>query len=726
MKKRNKPVAMLLVLVMMTGMLAIAPISTSAYTAHSQTEAVNWARSQNGKSLDYDGEYGAQCVDLIMYYYQYLGVSSPGGDARDYRSNSLPSGWQRINYYSGLVPNPGDICVWGPYQGPASSEFGHVGIVISGNSTTFNSVEQNVSGQYVEAISNRSTSSVACFIRPDFTPTIMPTQCISDGDYHIITALDSSLGLNIAYNSTDNCANVQLWDNMEEANMSSLVTVKHIGSGYYTMTFKNSGRNLDIANATSSSGANVWQYDNNGSDAQKWIVTPSGDGFFYIISKLNNNLYLNVSGGSAAPGTNVQVYSGNSSNAQKWKFIASGATTGKTIESGEYIITSALSRYACINLFGGSGEDGTNVHIWNNVGFNVANAVVNVDYLGNGLYSIIFKKTGKSLDIDGIKNTKGTNVQQWTYNGNIAQKWIIKPAGDGYYYIITRCSGLAVEAQGGNSSNGTNVQSYLWNKTNAQKWKFVLNDYHIEYDPNDGNIYNDTVTSCKIDGYNGGRLAEQVVAYTGVYGSKTTTNIYGDEYSFDENGKKVGARYYGTESGLSIPSGGFVISKSATSTFDLYHIAESAEYAYLDTQTDTVYFCNNQHDYNVISKKVAQGKEYGDLSIPQKEGSVFVGWYTAPDGGQRITSESIFGGVTKLYARWTNNEIGDTNLDGKVTIDDATVIQKAAADMVVLSDAQKTVADVDGDGRITVKDATCVQKYLAKYTSGTGSAGQYI
>ena len=68
----------------------------------------------------------------------------------------------------------------------------------------------------------------------------------------------------------------------------------------------------------------------------------------------------------------------------------------------------------------------------------------------------------------------------------------------------------------------------------------------------------------------------------------------------------------------------------------------------------------------------------------------------------------------------------DVNGDGNVTIDDATLIQKAAADIIVLSDSQKTAADVDGDGRVTVSDATCVQKYIAKYASGTGAAGQYI
>lgn len=44
-------------------------------TARSAAEALSWCDAQVGRSLDYDGAYGAQCVDFIYYYYQYLGVS---------------------------------------------------------------------------------------------------------------------------------------------------------------------------------------------------------------------------------------------------------------------------------------------------------------------------------------------------------------------------------------------------------------------------------------------------------------------------------------------------------------------------------------------------------------------------------------------------------------------------------------------------------------------------
>lgn len=67
---------------------------------------------------------------------------------------------------------------------------------------------------------------------------------------------------------------------------------------------------------------------------------------------------------------------------------------------------------------------------------------------------------------------------------------------------------------------------------------------------------------------------------------------------------------------------------------------------------------------------------------------------------------------------------GDLNFDGKVTVDDATVLQRAAVDFVQLTDTQTALADVNGDGRVSVLDVTCVQKYIAQFASGTGRAGQ--
>ena len=57
--------------------------------------------------------------------------------------------------------------------------------------------------------------------------------------------------------------------------------------------------------------------------------------------------------------------------------------------------------------------------------------------------------------------------------------------------------------------------------------------------------------------------------------------------------------------------------------------------------------------------------------------------------------------------------LGDVNLDGVVTIDDATLVQKYLAGISELDDPlQLLAADVDSSGEITIDDSTRIQKYL--------------
>lgn len=57
--------------------------------------------------------------------------------------------------------------------------------------------------------------------------------------------------------------------------------------------------------------------------------------------------------------------------------------------------------------------------------------------------------------------------------------------------------------------------------------------------------------------------------------------------------------------------------------------------------------------------------------------------------------------------------LGDVNLDLKVNIKDATVLQKYLAKLSELSPQSKTCADCDGDSKLSIKDATWIQKFLA-------------
>ena len=159
MKKR-----MLSLMLAVLMIVCLLPTTALAATAgHTAADAIAWAQSQVGKSLDYDGVYGAQCVDLICCYYQYLGQRSPGGNGCDYATNRLPDGWQRIK---GAQPQPGDILV---YSGNSENPYGHVGIYES-DYCTYN---QNFNyEQYVQRVTiryNHFSNPYWGVIRPDFS-----------------------------------------------------------------------------------------------------------------------------------------------------------------------------------------------------------------------------------------------------------------------------------------------------------------------------------------------------------------------------------------------------------------------------------------------------------------------------------------------------------------------------------------------------------------------------
>lgn len=109
----------------------------------------------NGKSIDYDGVYGAQCVDLIKLYLDKVFGITPGswGNAKyywiDYAKHSeLVNAFTRISNTASFVPQQGDIMVW---DGNKGSGAGHIAICTGeGTTSYFYSYDQNWSGKTMQ------------------------------------------------------------------------------------------------------------------------------------------------------------------------------------------------------------------------------------------------------------------------------------------------------------------------------------------------------------------------------------------------------------------------------------------------------------------------------------------------------------------------------------------------------------------------------------------------
>lgn len=182
--------------------VAFVSVDKTEVQAATKEEGVSWAMSQIGKGLDYDGVKGNQCVDLIKYYYAHYGVAGYArGNAIQYTSNSLPTGWTRV--YSNY--QPGDIAVFKAKNGCSvctTGENGHVGIITSIDSVGFNAVNQNYAGRSYCTQNWFHVRCLACAIRPNFTSDTTPptisnvriTDVNADG-YTVVCNVSDNVGI---------------------------------------------------------------------------------------------------------------------------------------------------------------------------------------------------------------------------------------------------------------------------------------------------------------------------------------------------------------------------------------------------------------------------------------------------------------------------------------------------------------------------------------------------
>lgn len=124
-----------------------------------------------GKATDYDGGYGAQCVDLIKLYLDKVFNLKIGaiGNAHVYYDNYdkvaiLKNNFTRIANTPDFIPQKGDIVVWSTAQGNGC---GHVAIA-TGEGTTiyFYSYDQNWNGKEMKKVYHNYTN-VLGVLRPN-------------------------------------------------------------------------------------------------------------------------------------------------------------------------------------------------------------------------------------------------------------------------------------------------------------------------------------------------------------------------------------------------------------------------------------------------------------------------------------------------------------------------------------------------------------------------------
>jgi hypothetical protein len=104
----------------------------------------------DGVHVDWDGSFGAQCVDLARYYFaevcglkrQPAGVSGAKDFYRNFEKDPVLVGnFDKIPNTPELVPKSGDIVIWDKTPG---NPYGHIAVFIRGDVQSFSSFDQNL------------------------------------------------------------------------------------------------------------------------------------------------------------------------------------------------------------------------------------------------------------------------------------------------------------------------------------------------------------------------------------------------------------------------------------------------------------------------------------------------------------------------------------------------------------------------------------------------------
>ena len=626
----NKRIKHLLAFVMVVILVITAipiGISTNAKAAtngHTQADAVAWAISQTNNPRDYDGVNGVQCVDLIRMYYVFLGYYQVQGSGCDYATNTIPcSTWKRLSYYSGFIPQPGDVAVW-TY---ASSSSGHVAIVTNADSSGF-SVAEFLGSTHTGRTHRYSYSygTLACFIRPDFNKKteVAPTYAKistdklnyavdepvyftfeSDGDLNnlwiycpdgsVLTYKDVGTSCELAFGMSGFFEGlVQTWNGV--GNVSSQRISWYVGKPQYSYITVNKkcfdfNEKIEFTFDTAARGDcnTIWIYKPNGSSeyhqnvSNNFTISFSQAGSYEALVEAWNDIGSCISEkvsfviGKYEIKYNVSGYKNQTKYFNETIGISSTKPTGKSFT-------------VSYNANGGNVSSSSKT---------VSQTFTNWNTAANG--------RGTAYNA-GATYSANANITLYAQYANPSIGLLPTPTRSGYVF-----DGWYTAANGGTKiTDSTKVTA---NTTVYAHWK--ANSYTVSYNVNGGT----------------GSIASQTKTHNTNL-TLTTAKPTGKSFtvSYNANGGTVSTS-----------------SKTVSQSFTNWNTAANG--------SGTAYNAGATYSANANVTLYAQyaNSSIGSLPTPTRSGYTFDGWYTAANGGTKITDSTKVTANTTVYAHWTKN-----------------------------------------------------------------------
>lgn len=708
---------MVVILVITATPIGISTNAKAATNGHTQADAVAWAISQTNNPRDYDGFKGVQCVDLIRMYYVYLGYYQVQGSGCDYATNTIPcSTWKRLSYYSGFIPQPGDVAVW-TY---ASSSSGHVAIVTNADSSGF-SVAEFLGSTHTGRTHRYSYSygTLACFIRPDFN-TVVDTSAPTISNPYVSNVSDTQFTINCTL--SDDVGISRVWLNIYGPSGSdgfsvaasngsfsyTIQTDKYGGSGWYSVhlyAFDTSEKQTRYAfegiHATSYANLgddfyayiikmNSWKHlENsktgnvqiaaNGNDSndprQIWHFIRQSDNSYKISNEYNNEC-MDACNWGTEKGTNVGTMADSGVTAQRWYIIQSG--------EGYKIKTSYTD--LCLDCSDNSDDPGTNVQLYTN--YDTSAQLFSIYHLAKD--GVIYSKPSAP---------SSTNVSVSVNYKNVTASWSSVPTNGLYdkreYDIRVYDGNNTIILEKYNVKSG-----YSFTLSEKGKYRISVAVVNAKYANYFNMTYSDWFTISE-------PLKTYAVSYnvnggTGSIASQTKTHNTNLTLTTNKPTGKSFTVTYNANGGTVSTS-----SKTVSQSFTNWNTAANGN--------GTTYNAGATYSANANVTLYAQyaNPSIGSLPTPTRSGYNFDGWYTAANGGTKITDSTKVTANTTVYAHWTKNAetkavVKDVKIEHNATVNYKSTYMlspeitadKGAKYTVKYSSSNTKVATVDDNGKV--------------------------
>lgn len=501
-----------------------------------------------------------------------------------------------------------------------------------------------------------------------------------------------------------------------------------------------SSRVLDITGGNSYDGNNaeLWTYNN--TDAQRFSIDKCGSvinlGEDFVASIEHTEYWKPL---TQNYDNNVVLFTSSQENMSRilWHFE-------RDIDNGWYTITS-YENGKRLEVANEEDKDGANVQCGDPQDTYAQYWYVLRGWDENGQEYNYIKSACSSKNLDLYDNSEkdGANIQMWSINSSSAQKFsVYKINGDTSYSITTEKEAITL---------GQSANIFIKNTTFVINYKFhIVDPSGIETVIDNKCNYTYNFIPQKVGRY---LIFCEVNSPVSSYTGSISDNYV--EINVSNNIQNINSEGFGISlSSSSYTYDGTAKTPTVTVKNDTATLAKDTDYTveysnninagtstitvtgignYTGTLTKTFtinkasQILNATIDSNTVdvggtSKITASGQ--GTISYSSSNNDVAtvssLGVVTGISAGTATITVTAAGNSNYNSASKTISVAveksclsGDVNSDGKITIDDVTLVQKYLASVSDFTTSQKDIADVNNDGDISIDDVTLMQKYIA-------------